>query len=277
MIRVPQVMTTDHSTSPDFVLSTPQRRRPCLRAAKFIRPLRGPSRSALGLANDGWHYAIKRPNPDTGSRTLINEWLGSRLLRLLGIRTAGVEPIEIPGNVYSEFRRRDDRNWNSEANGEDVIGAAIAYPASPERQAIYDFLPAPLAPRVPNLDQLVGTLVFDAWAGQTKKRQAVFHREGHGWVATVIDHAGLFGGSDWEIPAARVKLPSRDRLLLVGLCSEPSFDPWIKKLAELESELIRAVFAEIPEYWLSVGQRTLLHRLAENLIQRRTELDRIIV
>ena len=281
MIHVMHITRTESLTSPLSGRGSPEYKRPPLRVVRFTRWLTNTSRSARAIANDGRWYAVKRSHPETGSQRLINEWLGSRLLGLLEIRSASVEPIEIPRDVYSEFRLRDDRRPDPDTDDADVVGAAISYPVNPDQKAIYDFIPIQLAHRVSNLYELLGTLVFDAWAGQSVMRHAVFHREGGGWVATVIDHAGLFGGSRWEFPAGGLSLRPRNEWSMLGLNKGLSFGPrlrpWIRKLADLRPEEIRATFAEVPDCWVNTGQRPQLQLLAESLISRQGKLGQLVM
>src|SRR5690606_48071 len=77
---------------------------------------------------------------------------------------------------------------------------------------VYDFLPDPLLPKVENLSDFLGTLVFDKWMGNADSRQSIFFRarvteagnptgeekQRLGFVAQMIDNGYVFEGPHWR-------------------------------------------------------------------------------
>ncbi len=237
--------------------------------------MRGPSQAALVLANDGRHYVVKGPDPLSGTRPLVNEWLGSRLLQLLGIRVADVRPIRLDRRFQLQYSRSCSGPAAAEAAAE-YMAAAIAYPVDPQQGPVYDFLPGQLFHRLTNPGDLAGAIVVDRWAGQTKRRQAVFHRESSKWIATAINQSGLFGGSLWRIASdTHISGPARGWPLPEPEGAE-SLRPWIMKIGELPDAAIRTTFGAVPECWLETADESRLAALAEELLSRKASIETLL-
>ena len=79
-------------------------------------------------------------------------------------------------------------------------------PVDPLRRAIYDYIPRALLPKVGNLDDIaLGSWLFDFWASNCDKRQAVLtrkraSRESPGrFHLTLIDNGFCFGACQWVL------------------------------------------------------------------------------
>src|SRR5712671_3898793 len=112
-----------------------------LTARRHIRKMRGGAQSHLLEADDGQFYIVKFQNNPQHRRILVNELVGSVLLKYLQISTPEAALIE----VTEEFLRE-----NPEVSFE--LGPRRApvtpgwqfgslYPGDPSKVAVYDFVP----------------------------------------------------------------------------------------------------------------------------------------
>jgi len=244
-----------------------------LQAAKHQRRLTGRSQAALVAADDGCYYAVKPPQKQTGCRELINEWIASRLLDRLGIRTAVVRPIV----VSEEISRLC--GWDAESldrvrvNG-GFLCAGAAYPCDPLRGVIYDFWPDSMALLVANTDHIVGALVADVWMAQQEPRQAVFYRDENREVwAMMIDHGAALGGPHWDGTVSKSLLSIGARWVYRGLSRTEELDRWVESIRNIEEGWIRRLFRDVPSQWLGCGEESRLAERAEWLVSRRIQLS----
>src|ERR1700751_4128695 len=170
------------------------------------RRMRGGSQALLVRGADHQIYVAKCAGNPQGTRTLINEWVVARLLKLLQARTPDLHLLRfetgVPGENLLEFHIGNRRI---------PIGRGLHLgsrcPVDPERVAIFDFLPRRLLSRVVNLKDFTLGLVVDKWVSQTDSRQAIFLRERAGdpqakFGAYLIDHGLCFEGARWEFSGA---------------------------------------------------------------------------
>lgn len=231
-------------------------------ATRLVRPMRGRSRSVC-LSADGWHYVVKPPS--IGHRALLSEWLGARLLSMLGILAADVQPMVVPASLARQC-------WPQEHHAEDVIAAASSYPVDPQRTAVYDFLPPAFT--AANADHLAGVLAVDLWTGRRQPRQHVFYRQGP-WWACAIDHKDCFGLSspdaepDPANPALRHAYP-----ILLGQQSCLPF--WLEQIARVRLSVVEEMLDSAPECWREPAAVEDLRRRIAALAARRQGLaDRV--
>jgi|GEM_PF-274118 len=244
-----------------------------LQAAKHQRRLTGRSQAALVAADDGWYYAVKPPQKQTGCRELINEWIASRLLDRLGIRTAVVRPIVVSEEI-SRLCGWDAESLDQVRVNGGFLCAGAAYPCDPLRGVIYDFWPDSMAHLVVNADHIVGALVADVWMSQQEPRQAVFHRDSKRQVwAMMIDHGGALGGPDWNGGASKALLGVGVRWAYRTLTQMEDLDRWVGAICSIEEDWIRRLFRNVPSQWHDEGEESRLEERAEWLLARRTQLS----
>lgn len=150
--------------------------------------------------------------------------------------------------------------------------------ADPGQDAVYDFLPDSLIPRVSNVAQFAAVLVADKWLCNQDSRQCVFHRAGDGFAAAMVDHGYCFGGPRWDwcdapilglysrpivyadadfglaLEAVRRMRPAVIRAIVRDACATFGADP--RSLAEtiadrrkLTPKLLQASIERRPEYF----------------------------
>ena len=247
-----------------------------LRAEQFLRRLTGRSRASLVAADDGWYYAVKPPQKQTGCRELINEWIASRLLERLGIRTAVVRPILVSEETSRQCGWDADLLDAARVDG-GWLCAAAAYPCDPIRGVIYDLWPDSMAHLVVNADHIVGALVADVWMAQQEPRQAVFYRDENRKVwAMMIDHGGALGGANWDGAVSTSLLGIGARWAYRGLHGMGELDRWAEAVCRIEEDWIRQLFRDVPSPWLGEGDASRLEERAEWLIARREPLPALL-
>ena len=214
-------------------------------------------------------------NPQ-GNRTLINEWIVSRLLRHLRVSTPEVQALQmergIPGDDLLTFHV-----GNKTIPIESGVHFGSRYPADPERKAIFDFLPRRLLHKVVNLPDLITGFVFDRWVNQTDTRQAIFIRErGSGpsgaFRAYLIDHGLSFGGSRWELSDSVAHGLYSDRSIYERSTTEAECHSAVDRIQDLPEDVLFSIEREIPREWMQGDDREQMSRLLALLCGRRNKL-----
>jgi len=244
-----------------------------LQAAQHQRRLTGRSQAALVAADDGWYYAVKPPQRQTGCRELINEWFASRLLDRLGIRTAVVQPIVVSEEISQQCGWDADVLDPARVDG-GWLCAAAPYPCDPIRGVIYDFWPDSMEHLVVNADHIIGALVADVWTAQQEPRQAVFYRDAkRQTLVMMIDHGAALGGCNWDGTVGKSLLSIGARWAYRGLHGMENLDRWVEAICNIEEDWIWQLSRDVPSPWVGEGEGSRLDERAEWLISRRIQLS----
>ena len=241
-----------------------------LRAIAEIRRMRGGAQAQMMRCSDDHYYVVKFPNNPQGSRILANELLGGRLASLLGLPVARGEIIFVDDDMV---RLSDDlviqlKNQSRPCQGGLCFGSR--YPIDPRGCTIIEFLPDALLPRVLNLNDFCGMLVFDSWVCNADGRQVVFHRkpgDSH-FRVTMIDQGFCFGAEKWSFPDSPLRGIYHRRKVYERVRNISAFEPWLTRLEQLEPEAFREEARTIPPGWYGYDQVG-LERLVGQLNQRR--------
>jgi len=244
-------------------------------ARQVFRKMRGGSQSWLMQCDDNHFYVVKASNNPQGRRTLVNDYLGSKLLRLIEVNTAECTPIVIPEQLIGEQGLHS--LYGEKAGCLDTgphFGSRV--PVNPERQAIFDFLPHRLLPRITNLSDFFATFIFDQWASNIDPRQAVFYRARGSvdFVATMIDNGRIFCGHRWCLKDLPIREDFWDEAYRVG-ASQQTLDRTIHLISCITEDTIATILREIPALWLAGDMEELL-RLVDSLFQRRRSLRALV-
>ena len=244
-------------------------------ACRLIRAMRGETRSSLIEASDGFAYVVKLTNnPQGGLRVLVNEFIGSTLLRRLGVAT----PVQALVNIDDDFV--------SDAGPLPTgIHFGSRYPGTPDTVPVYDFLPDALLHKVRNLDHFLGALMFDKWISNGDARQAIFFCQSSvqtvpgqatgSWVAQMIDNGSVFAGSDWAFRESAIQGLYARRAVYGRDLSIGVFKPWLQALTEMRFDLLDAAVAELPPDWIRGDERALAGLLAR-LDRRRSRVPAMV-
>lgn len=240
------------------------------------RRLRGGTQALLVRDGSGAAYVAKFIGNPQGTRTLVNEWVVSRLLKYLRVSTPEVQPLHlkrgIPGDHLLAFQSGNRLRPIAEG-----VHFGSRCPVDPERKAIFDFLPRSLLSKVANLPDLLMAYVFDKWVNQVDGRQAIFVRERLAgqtpqFRAYLIDHGLSFGGSRWELNELGLAGLFHDR----SIYAEPELAAIshanVDKIQQIPKEALFSIEQEIPEDWLQPQEREEITRLLEALAKRQITL-----
>jgi hypothetical protein len=285
-----------------------------LHAMEQIRRMRGGAQSQLMRCSDGYYYVVKFQNNPQHRRVLVNELLGTRLARRLGLPTTPVavvhvseELIRLTADLVIELPR-------SRTPCQAGLQFGSRYPGDPRRLTLHDFLPDEQLGEVRNLHDFAGMLVFDKWTCNTNGRQTVFFRqmreepgqalssqadtsapiqpgtaaektdgeERFGeritpYETLMIDQGFCFNAGEWNYPAAPLRgLYARNRVYerVTGM---ESFGPWIELVeTRMTDRVLDELIRDIPPEWYDDEYDALL-RLVEQLHRRRTRLPELIL
>ncbi len=240
------------------------------------RRMRGGAQSLLVRDGSGNAYVAKCVGNPQGTRTLINEWIVSRLLKYLRVSTPEIHAVRIergiPGDHLLEFEM-----GNRKVPIAPGVHLASRCPVDPEQKAIFDFLPRRLLQTVVNLPDLLLAFAFDKWVNQTDSRQAIFIRERSSQTtasfrAYLIDHGQSFGGSRWEFCDGVLNGLYHDRAIYDRPEAVSQCHGAVDRIKELPESSFFSIEREIPGEWLQAGDSEEMTRLLELLCGRRTKL-----
>jgi len=240
------------------------------------RRMRGGAQALLVRDGAGNAYVAKCVGNPQGTRTLINEWIVSRLLKYLRVSTPAVHALQIdrgiPGENLLEFQVGNRKIPISPG-----VHLGSRCPVDPARKAIFDFLPRHLLHKVVNLPDLILAFAFDKWVNQTDSRQAIFIRERSTaqtgkFRAYLIDHGLSFGGSRWEMRDGALNGLYHDRSIYDRPTLEAECHAAVDRIHQVPESNLFSIEEEIPAEWLESGDRENVSRLLELLCERRTKL-----
>ena len=238
-----------------------------VRGLRCVRKMRGGAQAHLIEASNGCQYVVKFVNNPQGRRILVNEMVASFLFGELGINVAQPAFVTIDRECLKQnpnlFLKLGSRRIDVDS-GVHFGSLVPCEPAVP----IFDFLPDALFQKVVNRDHFKGVLMADKWVCNCDGRQAVFHRAGNDWVATMIDQGYAFEGTNWRFTDAPLH-GLYGRVAVYGY--RPimrQFELWIEKLFALNTELEDEIRDTIPTEWLG-GEENELRKLLRKLFERR--------
>jgi hypothetical protein len=251
-----------------------------VRAMEEIKRMRGGAQSHLMRCSDGrnheLYYVVKfRDNPQ-GSRTLVNDLLGTRLARLLGLPTTLTAVVEVGEDLirYTPGLNMElPRSRNPCCAG---LQFGSMYPGDPRFLTLFDLFPRALLPGLKNLCDFAGMLVFDKWTCNTDSRQALFFRRDTAYEAVMIDQGFCFNATEWNFPDAPLRGRYQRLEVYNDVRSWDSFEPWLTRLeSKIDLDLIVAAAQGIPRVWYE-DDTGALSRLLERLDRRRKIVRELI-
>ena len=244
-------------------------------ARRFVRRLRGRSQAHLFEAADGNWYATKFHNNPQGVESLVNEVISTLLLEQLGVHTASLAFLEMPFAVQEQTPDIYLQCGSQRVSPAPGWHLGSRYPVSPDTTPLYDLLPARFLPRVHNGADFIGMFVYDYWSCHQDRRQAVFHRDADGFVATFIDHGLTCGGAQWQFrPTRPSQHPSCEAYN--GVRGWQDLAPWVEQIESWTQDDIHTMAESLPAEWVARVGEARLHGMLDTLCQRRLGLaDRL--
>jgi len=253
---------------------------------RIVRRMRGGSQAYLVQGSDRKFYVAKFVGNPQGTRTLINEWIATQIFRRFGITTPDLVVL----------RLEPSPRWMGTAPTFDIgtrklpISAGLHLgslcPVNPDKETIFDFLPAHLIGKTVNLAEFAKVLVLDTFLGQADSRQAVFARDRSrrelSFRAHFIDHGLVFGGSNWRIDDLAGPSFYFDRKIYSMIDTASHCEQAIESLASVSEDEFHSTARDIPSEWFGpadfdhlVQLFTILHKRRErirSLVAERLEL-----
>ena len=268
-----------------------------LRAMEQIRRMRGGAQSHLMRCSDGYYYVVKFQNNPQHRRVLVNELLGTRLAKRLGLPTTPVAVVEVSEDLIALTPELTVETSRTRIRCQPGKQFGSRYPGDPRCMALHDFLPDEQLQEVWNLHEFAGMLVFDKWTCNTNGRQTLFFRRvpgQHGrfvgavehnasdstepaYETVMIDQGFCFNAGEWNYPDAPLRgLYTRNRVY-AGVIGMESFGPWITRMEKgITTSALVEMMGEIPPEWYD-DDYDALHRLVEQLDQRRARIPDLLL
>jgi len=241
-----------------------------VRAATFLYKLCGSSQPSILMGEDGAFYVVKfRGFP--GNKALINEVIGTELIRHMGLPTPDWVPIELS----KDFIERNPGLW-FRTEGSPIkplpglhFGSRLI--EAPGEQRTYQMIPNSWIKRIENRPDFLGILILDLWANNCDRRQAVFLSDEQNRLhASFIDNDFMFGGKfGFEITCPR-RAMVYDLDVYRGLWDHLSVKEWVHKVDGIGENSIRRIVSSVPDGW--ANEQT-LREITEQLRSRRAILS----
>ncbi len=246
-------------------------------AVQQIRRMRGGAQSHLMLGEDGNAWVVKFQNNPQHLRVLPNELLGTRLAALIGLTVPACEVVEVTPwliertpELEMDFGQRRERCRPGLQFGSQLVGGLMPGHRS-------DYLPEEQLSEVRNLHEFAGALALDKWTCNANGRQALFHRRGRErrYTAAFIDQGFCFNAGEWRFLDAPLRGVYMRNLVYREVTGWESFEPWLSRIETVAPEAVWAVAETVPPEWYE-GDASLLERLVEKLMERRTQVRDLI-
>jgi hypothetical protein len=268
-------------------------------ATEQIRRMRGGAQSHLMRCSDGYYYVVKFQNNPQHRRILVNELLGTRLARRLGLPTTPVAIVHVSEELIRLTPELSMEMPRARVPCQAGLQFGSRYPGDPRRLALHDFLPDEQLRQVENVHEFAGMLVFDKWTCNTNGRQTIFFREtsaeprwgaggsppsspdaedaAQSYQTMMIDQGFCFNAGEWNYPDAPLRgLYARNRVY-EGVTGMESFAPWTDRVEKSVTERVLAeVIREIPPEWYD-DDYDAVPRLAEQLYRRRMRVPELLL
>src|SRR5258706_6423877 len=146
-------------------------------ATEQIRRMRGGAQSHLMRCSDGHYYVVKFQNNPQHRRILVNELLGTRLARRLGLPTTPVAIVHVSEELIRLTPELSMEMPRSRVPCQAGLQFGSRYPGDPRRLALHDFLPDEQLRQGEDVHGFAGMLVFDKSTCNTNGRQTILFRE----------------------------------------------------------------------------------------------------
>ena len=243
-----------------------------LSITNVIRRMRGRSGAHLVQANNGRYYVAKFKGNPKGTRTLVNELLGSLILRWLGHPVAEGVILNLDESNLPKADWPFVGNPNDKCRAEPELHFGSAFPGNPNTDVVHDLFPMKASHLITNLAIVDHVLFVDIWLGRSEPRQAVFSRnQDRKFTGTLIDNSMLFGGSDWNFNAKAEQARFFDRSMYDHTNTFSPSQKLLMEVAKLFNTRRSEFLQQIPAEWL-MGDEVALPALLDELGERAKRL-----
>jgi hypothetical protein len=239
--------------------------------------MRGGSQAHLLRVDNGNLYITKSQNNPQHVRVLANEFLATRLARLLGLPVPDVEIIAVPDWLIEESPGLRIEIESGHVRCASGLQLGIRYAADLWQDRISDHLAELNFERVKNREDFWRIVVFDKWLGNCDGRQAVFTRRVNqrGYDATFIDHGYCFNGPEWTFPDLPLHGVFHRNAVYRSVTGWDSFEPALSLAESFDPQTLWSCASEIPPEWYQHEQDS-LSCLIDALDKRRSIIRDLI-
>lgn len=256
-----------------------------VRALEQIRRMRGGAQSHLMRCDDGCYYVVKFQNNPQHRRVLVNELLGTRLARRLGLPAAEAAIVYVSQDLIQLTEELCIETPRARIPCEPGLQFGSRFPGDPHQLTLQDFLPDKQLAEVENLADFPGMLVFDKWTCNTNGRQTLFcpdlrdeqDPQTARYRAVMIDQGFCFNAGEWNFPDTPLRgLYARNRVY-EKVRGRDSFGIWLERIEKHVTEKVLGdLIREIPPEWYE-DDLDAVQRLAQQLYRRRTKVPELLL
>ena len=246
-------------------------------AVQQIRRMRGGAQGHLMLGGDGNPYVVKFQNNPQHIRVLVNELMATRLAGAVGLSAPACDVVDVTewlientSDLDLDLGPRRERCRAGLCFGSRLVGGLMP-------GHLFDYLPEEQLVEVRNLQEFAGILAFDKWTCNVNGRQAVYSKKAREkrYTATFIDNGYCFNAGEWVFRDAPLRGVFGRNVVYRAVTGWSSFEPWLSRIEELDSQTIWEVAETVPPEWYG-GDASALVALVEELVKRRSRVRGLI-
>ena len=231
---------------------------------RFVRKMNGTAQSLLVQDADSKFWVLKPNNCLQGPNALANEFIGSELIKALGIRMPESRCINLEGGSFDE----PEAMLNT-PSGRASVAAGIHFMSRYVPDAtgadVYEIIPPTLQSMLTNQTQILAMFVFDIWAIHSDRRQALFSLEEGRLLPTFIDNSHLFGGPCWQCTRPHLYPQLLERVALQWERATQESEDCVSRMQDLIPAALERAIALTPATWLKGDVRELVAKLVDRL------------
>ncbi len=228
------------------------------------------------VRTDNGTYVVKWQQNPQHRRILINEMMGTEILRRLGVAVPEWALIHVDSGFLSENPQINVQLRQTEVPVEPGwhFGSRV-----PKQKTLPDLPVAQMLNRLNNLGDFLGAFVFDLWSDNRDGRQAIFFRQGNRhYTSQMIDHGFAFGfeGTEWRMRDIFIR--KKHPILLPiyeAQWANPVIDDFIARIQRLAEYELADIRRLVPTEWLE-SDGNLLDHVCGALYTRSRRLDTLI-
>jgi HipA-like protein len=248
-----------------------------LQAVQHIRKMRGGSQAHLIRASDKNLYVTKFQNNPQHVRVLVNEYLGTKVGRLLHLPMPEARIMEVSAWLIENTPELKIEIGTGSVPCAGGLQFASRYVGDPELDRVFDYLPDSMFHRIANSDDFPRVLVFDKWTGNSDGRQAAFVKQANRrtYRAVFIDQGYCFNAGEWNFPDSPLRGIFARNSVYAGVTGWKSFEPTLSHVEQMDIAELWKIASEIPEEWYEHDSEGIT-RLIETLDRRRSLVRELI-
>lgn len=233
--------------------------------------MRGGSQAVMLRCSDGNYYIVKMMGNPQGTTVLGNDFLGTTLLAALGLPVPSVTGVHLTKAFIAETPALwfETKGRTPPVPGMHFGSCLVGDIFGKEWPT--EYLSPSQFPLISNRSDFLEMLVFDAWANNQDKRQAIYVEGESGpryrsIKAVFIDNGYMFGGPDGLFRDQEKRCLYDNKSMYAGLGPTYPLEDVIAHFRTAIVHILPSCLRAIPNEWYSFEQsqmqETLMNRLA---------------